>query len=71
MPVVFASVRRRCLGWAHGGIETYATDRLYEEVAYVAYYLHWSRNEILDLDHLERQRFVSQISALNTRIQQG
>jgi hypothetical protein len=37
------------------GIETYATDRLYEEVAYVAYYLHWSREEILDLDHLERR----------------
>jgi hypothetical protein len=49
----------------------YATDRLYEEVAYVAYYLHWSHEEILDLDHLERQRFVAQISALNARIQQG
>jgi hypothetical protein len=71
MPGLFAPVRRRCLGWAPGGIETYATDRLYEEVAYVAYYLHWSRDEILDLDHLERQRFVAQIGALNTRIQQG
>jgi hypothetical protein len=71
MSVVFASIRRRCLRWAPGGIETYATDRLYEEVAYVAYYLHWSRDEILDLDHFERQRFVTQVGALNTRIQQG
>jgi hypothetical protein len=68
---MFAPVRCRRLGWAPGGIETYATDRLYEEVAYVAYYLHWSREEILDLDHLERQRFVTQIGALNTRIQQS
>ena len=30
---------------------TYATDRLYAEIAYVAYYLHWSREEILDLEH--------------------
>jgi hypothetical protein len=71
VPGVLASVRRRCLWWAPGGIATYATERLYSEVAYVAYYLHWSREEILDLDHLERQRFVAQISALNTRIQQG
>ena len=47
---------------------TYATDRLYAEIAYVAYYLHWSREEILDLEHAERQRFVREIGALNTRI---
>jgi hypothetical protein len=50
---------------------TYATDRLYAEVAYVAYYLHWSRDDILDLEHAERQRFVAQIGDLNTRIQSG
>ena len=33
---------------------TYATDRLYEEVAYVAYHFHWSLEEILDLEHPER-----------------
>jgi hypothetical protein len=37
----------------------------------VAYYLHWSHEEILDLDHRERQRFVAEIGALNTRIQQS
>ena len=30
---------------------TYATNRLYEEVAYVAYYFHWSLDEILELEH--------------------
>ena len=49
-------------------MSTYATDRLYEEIAYVAYYLHWSRDEILDLEHAERQRFVREVGALNTRI---
>ena len=49
----------------------YATDRLYAEVAYVAYYLHWSRDDILDLDHLERQRYVTEVAALNTRIEEG
>ena len=50
---------------------TYATERLYEEVAYVAYYLHWSRDDILDLEHAERQRFVAEVAALNTRAQQS
>ena len=50
---------------------TYAADRLYAEVAYVAYYLHWSRDAILDLEHAERQRFVTEVGALNTRIERG
>ena len=50
---------------------TYAPERLYAEVAYVAYYLHWSREDILDLEHAERQRFVAEVGALNTRISQS
>jgi hypothetical protein len=50
---------------------TYAAERLYEEVAYVAYYLHWSRDDILDLEHAERQRYVAQVASLNTRISQS
>ena len=50
---------------------TYAPDRIYAEVAYVAYYLHWSRDEILDLEHAERHRYVAQIGDLNTRVSQG
>ena len=49
---------------------TYAPERIYAEVAYVAYYLHWSRDEILDLEHAERQRYVAEVAALNTRIAQ-
>lgn len=47
---------------------TYATERLYEEVAYVAYHLHWSLDEILDLEHADRQRFVDEIAAINRRL---
>ena len=50
---------------------TYATDRLYSEIAYVAYHFHWSRDDILDLEHAERQRFVAEIAALNTRAAQS
>jgi hypothetical protein len=50
---------------------TYAPEQLYSEVAYVAYHFHWSREEILDLEHPERRRFVEEIASLNTRIQSG
>ncbi|GGM56943.1 hypothetical protein GCM10011608_47240 [Micromonospora sonchi] len=50
---------------------TYAADRIYSEVAYVAYHFHWSLDEILDLEHGERLRYVAEIANINTRISQG
>ena len=44
---------------------TYATDRLWEEVAYVGYYLHWSLDSILDLEHPIRRRFIEEIGSIN------
>ncbi len=48
---------------------TYSAETLYEEVAYVAYHFNWSRNEILDLEHAERARYLQQIHRLNDRSQ--
>ena len=47
---------------------TYAPERLYEEVAYVAYHFHWSLEDILDLEHPDRLRYVGEIGRINTRI---
>jgi hypothetical protein len=47
---------------------TYGADRLVEEAAYVAYHFHWSFDEILDLEHPLRQRFVEEIGQLNRRV---
>jgi hypothetical protein len=47
---------------------TYGTDRLFEEVTYVAYHLHWPMNEILDLDHDLRRRFIEEIARINKRL---
>lgn len=49
-------------------IETYPTDRLYEEIAFIAYHFNWSREEIMELPHNERQRWCEEISAINERI---
>jgi hypothetical protein len=54
-----------------GGIVTYGADRIYEEAAYVAYHFHWSHDQILDLTHAERARWVSEIARINTRVNEG
>jgi hypothetical protein len=49
----------------------HSADRLYEEVSYVAYHFHWSLDDILDLEHPVRQRFVEEIGRINKRLSQG
>ena len=68
MPGLPARIRRRDRRWFAGGIVTYATDRLFEEIAYVGYHLHWSFEEILDLEHPVRRRFVDEIAGINRRL---
>jgi hypothetical protein len=45
----------------------YPLDRLYEEVAFIAYHFHWPCGEILDLEHRERRRWCDEISRINRR----
>jgi hypothetical protein len=45
-----------------------ATDWLWEEIVYIAYYLHWSFDSILDLDHASRARVIDEIGKINTRL---
>ena len=51
-----------------GGIVGYPLDSLFEEVAFVAYHLHWDLDTILGLTHGDRQRFIDEISAINRRM---
>ena len=44
---------------------TYAADTIYGEVAYVAYHFHWSLDQILDLEHPVRRRFLEEIGRIN------
>jgi hypothetical protein len=50
---------------------TYAADRIYQEVAYVAYHFHWSQDEILDMEHRQRERYVREIADINRRLSEG
>lgn len=46
----------------------YPSGQLLEEVAYIAYYLHWPYNDILQMDHRERQGWVAEVSRINERL---
>jgi len=46
----------------------YPIDRIYEEVAFISYYFHWSHDEIMQLDHRTRQRWCGEISRINRRL---
>ena len=35
----------------------YPQERLYQEMAFLAYYLHWSDEALMALDHWERRRW--------------
>jgi hypothetical protein len=54
-----------------GGIEGYPLDRLFEEVAFVAYHFHWPLADILNLEHPDRERLVKEISAINRRMNEA
>jgi hypothetical protein len=47
---------------------TYPTDRLWQEVVYVAYYLHWSLSEILDLEHPARAQVIGEIGRIHSQL---
>jgi hypothetical protein len=47
---------------------SYPLDRIYQEVAYIAYHFHWSPEDVLTMEHRERQVWVKQISEINKEI---
>ena len=37
-------------------------------MAFLAYYLHWSNEDLMDLDHWERRRWCREVSAINKKL---
>jgi uncharacterized protein DUF6760 len=49
-------------------IRGYPLERIYEEVAFIAYYFHWSYEDIMNMDHRERRKWCEEISKINEKI---
>ncbi len=54
-----------------GGIAGYPLDRVYEEVAYLAYHFHWPAEQLLAMEHPERRRWVDEVAAINRKLNEG
>ncbi|MGB9927648.1 MAG: DUF6760 family protein [Methanosarcina sp.] len=54
-----------------GGIRSYPLDKLYEEVAFLAYYFHWAYETIMNMEHRERQRWCQEVSRINKELNSG
>lgn len=46
----------------------YPADRLHEEVAYIAFHLHWPYDQVMRMEHRERQRWVAEVGRINQRL---
>ena len=44
---------------------TYSQDDLWNELAYLAYHLHWDLDRLLDMGHRDRIRMVQAVADLN------
>lgn len=49
----------------------YPSGDLYEEVAFIAYYLHWPHEQVMSLEHGERRRWVAEVSRINQQLNQA
>jgi hypothetical protein len=49
-------------------VNRYPIDRLYEEIAFIAYHFKWSYRELMEMEHAERRRWCREISKINRRL---
>lgn len=38
---------------------------LYRQLSFISYYFHWDLDTVLDLPHLEREKFCEEINRIN------
>ncbi|HST84192.1 MAG TPA: DUF6760 family protein [Kineosporiaceae bacterium] len=49
---------------------SYPAEAVWQETAYLAYHLHWSMDDLLGLEHLDRVRMVRAVVNLEARSRQ-
>ncbi len=49
-------------------ISRYPIKNLQTEISFIAYHFNWSKDEILNMTHSERQNWAKEISGINDRI---
>lgn len=52
-------------------MRSYPSKRIWEEVAYIAFYLHWPYEQIMQMQHSERRGWLDEIAKVNHRLNDG
>ncbi len=50
---------------------SYPLERIFQEVAYIAYHFHWPLDDLLEMEHRERQIWIKEISNINKEINES
>jgi len=45
----------------------YPETAVWEEIAFLAYHLHWNLDDLLDLEHRQRARLIGLVSGIDQR----
>jgi hypothetical protein len=48
-------------------MKLYPEQSLWDEIAYLAYHLHWDLDSLLDLQHQDRTRLIQLVADMNER----
>ncbi len=49
----------------------YPLEQLQEEVAFLAYYLHWDHDTVMNMEHDYRRNWIDQVSGINLKVSGG
>ena len=49
-------------------MRAYPLGALYEEMAFIAYHLHWSHGVLMEMEHGERRRWCREVSRINRKL---
>ena len=49
-------------------IEVYPADKIFEETAFLAYYLHWTHDDVMALPHRDRILWCKEVSKINSKL---
>lgn len=52
----------------YGGLRLYPKDTMYQEMAFLSYYFHWSNEDVMNLDHQSRRRWCREITEIHKSI---
>lgn len=49
-------------------MKSYPLNKIYKEVAFIAYHFHWNHDDIMNMEHKERRKWCEEITSINLKL---